>query len=156
MSDNGAILLVEDDQVDALLVLRAFEKAGVKNPVRVVADGDEAVSYLEGAGPYANRQIYPMPGLVLLDLKMPKRDGFEVLNWIRSHRELSALPVVVLAAEQEISGVKKAYSAGANSFLVKPMDFENYMSMSHALKAFWLCAAKMPEPPRQGTSPVGK
>jgi len=137
-----AILLVEDSADDALLILRALEKAGAKNAIRVVRDGEAAVNYLAGAGIYADRRLYPMPGLVLLDLNLPKLDGFEVLRWIRDTRALFGLKVVVLTTSQNMKDIARAYSAGADSFLVKPMEFANYLGLGHGIKDFWLGIAR--------------
>jgi CheY-like chemotaxis protein len=144
MSDVPVVLLVEDRDDDALIVRRAFEKLGVPNPIKVVTDGDQAISYLAGTAVYADRKLYPMPGLVLLDLKMPVRDGFEVLEWIRSQPGISGLPVVVLTTTDAIKDVSRAYAAGANSFLVKPMEFEQYMGLLQTLKKFWLNLGSTP------------
>jgi len=145
MSDSMAILLVEDRADDALLILRALEKAGAKSVIRVVRDGEAAVSYLAGAGMYADRGLYPMPGLVLLDLNLPKLDGFEVLKWIRDRQEMSGLKVIVLTTSQNMKDVGRAYAAGANSFLVKPVEFANYLGLGHGIKDFWLGVAGTPE-----------
>jgi len=145
MADSVAILLVEDSEDDTSLILRAFQKAGVNNPIRVVGDGDAAVSYLEGVGAYADRTEYPMPGLVLLDLDLPKRNGYEVLKWIRGNRKLTGLSVVVLTTSRELKDVSRAYSAGANSFLVKPLEFANYLGLGHGVKGFWLDVVKKPD-----------
>src|SRR5438445_5134266 len=96
MRAEPLILLVEDRQDDVMLILRSFDKAGMTNPIHVVRDGEEAIAYLSGSGKYSNRDDHPLPELVLLDLKMPKLDGFEVLRWIRTHPQLSGLRVVVL------------------------------------------------------------
>src|SRR4051794_22851789 len=144
MSDVPVVLLVEDRDDDVLIVRRAFEKLGLPNPIKVVTDGDQAISYLAGTAVYADRKLYPMPGLVLLDLKMPVRDGFEVLEWIRSQPGISGLPVVVLTTTDAIKDVSRAYAAGANSFLVKPMEFEQYMGLLQTLKKFWLNLGSTP------------
>src|SRR3954451_23276753 len=101
----SVILLVEDRDDDVLLVLRSFAKAKIPNPVQVVRDGEEAMAYLSGAGKYANRTEYPLPELLLLDLKMPKVNGFEVLAWIRQQRGLKTLRVVVLTSSEEMKDV---------------------------------------------------
>jgi CheY-like chemotaxis protein len=125
MKQQVVILLVENDESDALLIGGAFAKAGVANPHRIVKDANVAISYLKGEGPYANRKRHPLPGLILLDLKLPGIDGFEVLKWIRRQPELKNLPVVVLISPYEVWQVNRARQLGADSFLVKPQDFEN-------------------------------
>src|ERR1051326_7062364 len=119
MPDNSVILLAEDREDDVLLIRRAFNKANLLNPLHVVQDGEEAIAYLKGEGQYANRAEYPLPSLLLLDLKMPRKNGFEVLQWIRQQPSLSALRVVVLTSSSEIQDVNMAYRLGSNSFLVK-------------------------------------
>jgi CheY-like chemotaxis protein len=128
-------LLVEDDPNDVLLIRRAFERAGVTNPIHVSRAGDSAVAYLIGVGAYRNRQKYPLPALVLLDLKMPGMNGFQLLRWIRHQPEFQDLRVVVLTASDHIQDVNEAYCLGANSFLVKPLEFENAHTLLATLKA---------------------
>lgn len=143
--DEAVILLVEDREDDVLLIKKAFEKGGVDNPLQVVRDGEEAMLYLAGEGRYSNRVEYPLPDLVLLDLKLPRFDGFEVLRWIRRQPGFRSLPVVVLTSSEAIPDVNMAYKLGANSFLVKPLDFENAVEMSKVLKTYWLRMNKSPE-----------
>jgi CheY-like chemotaxis protein len=131
------ILLAEDREDEVLLTRRAFRQANVLNPLQVVPDGEEAIAYLEGNGKYANREEYPLPGLLLLDLKMPRKDGFEVLHWIRHHPQLRPLRVVVLTSSDHTSDVNRAYELGANSFLVKPVSFRQFVEMTQALHTYW-------------------
>jgi len=123
--ETRPILLVEDREDDVFLVRRAFEKAYLLNPLQVVRNGEEAVAYLKGEGTYANRAGYPLPSLILLDLKLPGMDGFDVLRWIRQEPNFGSLPVIVLTSSEQIRDVNRAYQLGANSFLVKPTDFQN-------------------------------
>ena len=148
MRDEAVILLVDDSDDDILLVRRAFEKAGLTNPIHTVRGGEEAVAYLSGVGRYSNRSENPLPDLVLLDLKMPKIDGFEVLMWIRSQAGIRGLPVVVLTSSDEMSDVNKAYELGANSFLVKPFEFENYTTLARVIREYWVKWVKNPETSR--------
>ena len=145
MSDRAVILLVEDSEDDVLLIRRAFLKGMIINPLHAVRNGEAAIGYLEGLGPYANRAEYPLPALVLLDLKLPGMDGFEVLTWIRRHPTLSTLRVVVLTSSGQAQDVNRAYKLGANSFLVKPVEFERFVEMSKALKGYWLWFSETPE-----------
>lgn len=133
------ILIVEDNADDVLLVKRAFERAKVANPLRVLRDGTEAVAYLNGDVPYGDRAEHPLPGLVLLDIKMPMMDGFEVLKWIRRQPQFARLCVVMLTSSDEMRDVNQAYQLGANSFLVKPLDFWN---AGELLKAIELLLSK--------------
>lgn len=135
MKARALILVVEDDENDAVLIRRTLARAGVPNPRQFVTDGDAAISYLVGVGRFADRKKYPLPGLVLLDLKMPGMDGFEVLRWIREHPLFKNLPVVVLTSSDEIRDVNEAYRLGANSFLVKPLEFQNVDALFATLGA---------------------
>jgi len=139
------ILLVEDREDDILLIRRALDQANVHNPLHIVRDGEEAISYLQSDGNYARRDEFPLPDLVLLDLKMPKVDGFELLQWIRQQPSLKALRVVVLTSSEDIFDINRAYELGANSFLVKPLEFINYPAMMRTLSSFWLKHSRPPE-----------
>jgi CheY-like chemotaxis protein len=141
---QAVILLAEDREDDVLLVRRALVRAEVKNPLMVVRNGEEVVAYLEGTGKYSNREHFPVPDLLLLDLKMPRMDGFEVLQWLRQHPEMKALRVIVLTSSQDIYDVNRAYELGANSFLVKPLEFENYAALTRTLAKFWFEQSKTP------------
>ena len=127
------ILLVENNQDDILLILRAFQRAGVARRIQPVTSGMDAVAYLKGDVPYSNREKYPLPAMVLLDIKMPGMDGFEVLKWIRHQWEFFQLCVVMLTNSDHIRDVNEAYHLGANSFLVKPLDFENAAELARSL-----------------------
>jgi len=145
MPDRALFLLVEDDEDQIALVRRAFRKANIVNPLQVVKSGQEAMVYLEGAGPYSNRDEFPLPKLVLLDLKMPGINGFDVLRWIRQQPALRALRVIVLTASNEIRDVNLAYQLGANSFLVKPVDFNDFVQLTQAIQGYWIWLSKAPE-----------
>ncbi len=139
------ILLAEDDENHVLLIQRAFKLAGLLNPMVVVEDGEQAVAYLSGAGKYANREEYPLPCLLLLDLKMPNKNGFEVLEWLRRQPSLSSLRVVVLTTSDQVRDVNRAYQLGANSFLTKPIDFRDFVQLSASIKGYWLWLSRAPE-----------
>lgn len=138
VSEHAIILLVEDRDDDILLIRKAFERAHLTNPIHAVRDGEEALAYLSGTGKYANRDEHPLPDLVLLDLKMPRMDGLQVLEWIRSQPGLRGMAVMVLTSSNQIRDVNEAYSLGANSFLVKPTDFLNYIELGRLLREFWM------------------
>jgi CheY-like chemotaxis protein len=138
MNDGATILLAEDREDDVILVQKAFEKGRILNPLFVVRDGQEAIDYLAGVFPFSDRERFPMPALLLLDLKMPRADGFEVLNWLRTQPGLASLRVIVLTSSEDIHDVSKAYQLGANSFLVKPLDFKNTVAMVETITDFWL------------------
>jgi CheY-like chemotaxis protein len=144
MSDQAVILLAEDREDDILIIRRAFKQANIPNPLHVVRDGEQALAYLKGAEPYQNRREYPLPDLLLLDLKMPRVDGFEVLRWIRQQPYLTTLRVVVLTCSTEMQDVNLAYRIGASSFMVKPADFDNVIQMSRNLTKYWLHMSEAP------------
>ncbi len=128
------VLLVEDDPNDILLIRRAFQKTSMAAPLQVVHDGDAAVAYLEGQGAYADRGRYPLPILMLLDLKLPRRSGVEVLTWMREHEGLEALPVVALSSSGEPVDILRAYELGARSFYVKPTSFTDLLGLVKVLQ----------------------
>lgn len=146
------ILIVEDDPDDVVLLRRAFDRARFVNPIVVVSDGDAAVAYLAGEGEYADRTEYPLPELVLLDLKLPRRSGHEVLEWIRREAGMTGLPVVILTASRENADLARAYELGANSYLVKPATFKRLQEMIETLDVYWMMLNIRPEsvaaPPR--------
>jgi CheY-like chemotaxis protein len=127
------ILLVDDNPDDVLLIKRSFDRAGLKHPIHSVSRGEDAIAYLRGDLPYDDRLKYPVPDLVLLDIKMPGIDGFDVLRWIRHQWQFSHLCVVMLTSSDEMRDVNQAYQLGANSFLVKPLEFINAAELSRSL-----------------------
>jgi CheY-like chemotaxis protein len=155
MVEHAVILLAEDEEDYVLLIQKAFEKANIRNPLHVVWNGEEAILYLKGAGKYSNRDEYPLPDLFLLDLKMPRVNGFEVLKWLRAQPGFGALRVLVLTSSDEIRDVNEAYKLGANSFLVKPLDFQDFTQLSRLIQDFWLAASKAPQASRPPRDPGG-
>ena len=141
------VLLVEDNPDDVFLIQRAFKKAGLENPLQVVIDGEQAVAYLSGSGSYGDRERYPLPSLLLLDLKLPRRDGHEVLAWLRSQADLRRLVVVILTSSRELSDIDRAYEMGANSYLVKPVAFDALVDMVKTLNQYWLVLSERPNLP---------
>jgi CheY-like chemotaxis protein len=131
------VLHVEDDPNDVLLMQRAFRKAETNAILHAVSDGDRAVAYLSGADEFADRERYPMPNLVLLDLKMPRKSGMEVLAWIRSQPSLKRLVVVVFTSSKHDEDVNKAYDIGANSYMVKPVGFDSLVELCKTLSHYW-------------------
>ncbi|HEY9780138.1 MAG TPA: response regulator [Leptolyngbyaceae cyanobacterium] len=138
------ILLVEDDPNDVFLIQRAFRKANLANPIQVMNDGEAAVQYLSGQEPYADRDRYPLPILMLLDLKLPRRSGLEVLEWLKQQPKLKRLPVVVLTSSREHIDLNRAYDLGANSYLVKPVAFDSLLNMVQTLNQYWLIINESP------------
>jgi CheY-like chemotaxis protein len=131
------ILLAEDVEDDALILKRVLKKAGVMNPVIVVRHGEEVIRYLQGDGSYSLRAKYPLPGVLLLDLKMPRRDGFEVLEWCRAQPHLKPMLIVVLTGLQEVGTMQRAYAMGADSFLVKPCNVEDMTNLTNTFVGYW-------------------
>jgi CheY-like chemotaxis protein len=135
---KALILLAEDDSADVFLMKRALDKASVTHPMNVVRDGDEAINYIRGHGQFADRKTHPFPSILLLDLNMPKKTGFEVLEWLRSQNEFKRLPVVILSTSNQEHDVRKAYDLGANSYLTKPSTFDELVEMVKMVESNWL------------------
>ena len=131
------ILLIEDNYDDVLLIQRAFRKASIQQPLTIVSDGDEAILYLQGKGKYADSERFPFPVLILLDLKLPRRSGLEVLAWIGQQPKSRRLLIIVLTSSQENSDLDRAYDLGANSYLVKPIDFHNFVHLVQLVDDYW-------------------
>lgn len=138
MPSERPILLVEDNPDDEALTLRAFSKNKITNPVVVARDGVEAIDYLFGTGAYAGRDLSVMPAVILLDLKLPRIDGLEVLRRIRADERTALLPVVVLTTSRELQDIQEAYRLGANSYIRKPVDFERFIHAVGQLGLYWL------------------
>lgn len=153
MSLLETILVVEDEPDAVTLLEHAFTKAGITTPLRAVSDGDLALAYLQGAPPYADRRLYPRPQLVLLDLKLPRCSGLEVLARIRADPALAGLPVVILTSSRERSDVFRAYAAGANSYLVKPSSLGELITLAGVFRDYWLFHNELP-PASRTPSPV--
>ena len=134
---TGTILLVDDEPTDAFLMRRCLSRAGVVNPIHVVRDGREAIHYLQGSGTFADRNGFPLPCLVLLDLKLPFVMGLDVLKWIRQQPELAAI-VLILTSSAAEADTAAAYRLGANGYLVKPSGADALVDMAKAIKDFWL------------------
>ena len=138
------ILLVEDDEAHAMLTMRSLEDAKLANEIRWVADGEEAMNYLFRRGEYADKKKGPRPDLILLDLRLPKLDGHEVLKAIKESDDLKHIPVVVLTTSESEGDMAKAYSNYVNSYLVKPIDFGEFSEMIRELGFYWLVWNKHP------------
>ncbi len=138
------ILLVEDNPDDEFLALRAFRKSPIRTNVITVRDGVEALEYLFGVGPYDGRDMSVMPDLTLLDLKLPKMNGLEVLRQLRANQDTKLLPVVVFSASLEPEDLDSSYSLGANSYVRKPIDFAEFVQMMGYLMKYWLVSNSPP------------
>lgn len=138
MNVSGHILVAEDDPTDAYFFERAFKRAGLPVMLHFVRDGQEVIDYLQGAGQFIDRTAHPLPQLVLLDLKMPRLDGFEVLEWVRKQPGFNALQVVIFSSSGEPENINRAYGLGANWYLVKPHSIEELTALVGRFKKFWL------------------
>lgn len=139
------ILLVEDDADDVFFLQSAFKEAGMPDTLRVARDGEEAVAYILGQGAFADRAANPLPSLILLDLKLPRKSGFEVLEWYRGQPGLKRIPIIVLTSSQSDADINRAYELGANSYLVKPINTASQLEMVKAIRAYWPVFNKVPE-----------
>lgn len=144
MNKVPTVLYVDDDDNDVLLLKHAIRSAQLNFNVQVVNDPEKAAAYLGGQGIYADRKCFPLPELVLLDLKMPRMHGLEVLSWIRSQPGLKRLVVIVLTASNQASEVNRAYELGVNSFLVKPVELEALIEMVKGISAYWMKLSERP------------
>jgi Response regulator containing CheY-like receiver, AAA-type ATPase, and DNA-binding domains len=143
--ESQTVLLVEDDPDDVLLTQIAFEKARLANPLQISRDGQEAIAYLQGEGQFADREKFPLPILILMDLKMPKINGFQVLEWLHEHPELSKIPVTILTSTDHDPYITRAYDLGAVSYLIKPPNAETLLALVGRLHAYWLIVNRRPE-----------
>jgi CheY-like chemotaxis protein len=148
MNENYTILLVEDDPNDVLFLKRALKKNEIHNPVCALSDGEEAIAYLSGAGKYAERSVHPFPRVIILDLKMPRKSGLEVLDWLKEHPQYRVIPTIVLTSSKLNEDVVKAYGLGANSYMVKPSNFDDLQRLMKTAHEYWsLCLTpEMPDP----------
>jgi len=142
---QNLILLIEDDGNDILLIKRAFKKAKTINPLEVVTDGEEAINYLKGEGKYTDRIQYPLPIIILLDLKLPLKSGFEVLEWLKKQEGLKRIPVVILTSSSESKDINRAYDLGANTYLTKPVYFADLIEILKTIDIYWLILSEKPD-----------
>ena len=137
---SGHILVAEDDTTDAFFFQRAFRRAGIPVTLHFVRDGQEVIDYLEGKGLFADRSAHSLPHLLLLDLRMPKLDGFDVLRWVRKRPDFTDLVVVLFSSSDEPRDINRAYDLGANWYLVKPHSMEELTALVGRFKKYWLQA----------------
>jgi CheY-like chemotaxis protein len=150
----ATVLHIDDDANDAELLEAAMRKAKASFVLHSVCDGEKAVAYLTGQGAYQNRTRFQIPSLILLDLKMPRATGFEVLKWIRSHKSLGDLPVVVLSGSELLEDIQRAYAAGANSYLIKPLGFSALVRLVQEVEAEWLPSLRQKRGSKQHEPPT--
>jgi CheY-like chemotaxis protein len=149
MENQYTILLVEDDLNDIFLVKRAFKMARIQNPLQIVTDGEEAIHYLSGQGKYADRAAFPLPKLIVMDLKMPRLTGFEVLKWVKGdNKPLRRIPIVIVSSSDNPEDVNRAYGLGANAYMVKPVQLRAVEHLFESITHYWglECAKPALEP----------
>jgi CheY-like chemotaxis protein len=138
MRPTGNILLADDNADDVLLTQLALQKARLANPLQIVRDGEEAIAYLSGVGRYSDREKFPFPILLLLDLNMPRLNGFDVLNWLREQSFRNHLLVAISTDSDSGPSVRRAYELGADSYLIKPPNSQALLALVQRLKAYWV------------------
>lgn len=139
------IVLAEDDEDDQLIVRKAFNKARFRSPLQIVDNGRELMDYLKGRGKYQDREAYPMPGLILLDLNMPVMSGEEALAEIKADKKLQHIPVVVLTTSDDQTGINRCYELGANTFITKPVTFSGFLNVVSELQLYWFSLVELPD-----------
>jgi CheY-like chemotaxis protein len=144
LANAATVLVVEDNDDDVTLIRRAFERTGAAKRVEVARDGAAALKYLAGKYPYDDRERYPLPGLILLDLKMPRMDGFGVLEIVKRDPRTRPIPVVVLTSSSDAADIKRSYELGANSYLVKPVAFGRLEAVVAEIGNYWLALNTSP------------
>ena len=146
MDEGLTILIAEDDPNDVMLLELAIRKNGMVNPVKVVRDGEEAIEYLEGKGKYANREQFPFPSVIISDVKMPRRNGLEVIEWVRQHPTCSVTPIVMLSGSKIQQDVLSAYKLGANSYFTKPSTLDELSELLRLAMDYWVRCERPPGP----------
>ena len=131
------VLLVEDDINDIFLVKRAFKMAHLENPLQVVTDGEEATHYLSGHGKYADRSVFPLPKLIVMDIKMPRMSGCDVLEWIKHDGRLRRIPVVIVSSSDRPQDIDRGYELGANAYMVKPVNYRAVERLFESITHYW-------------------
>jgi CheY-like chemotaxis protein len=142
--DNSiyTILLVEDEENDAMLLKMAFKENNILNPLHWVKDGLEAIAYLNGEGVYANHALYPFPEVLIVDLKMPRMSGLELLQWIRDHPYYKVIPTIIMSSSRQDSDIEKAYELGANTYMIKPSALDELAKMVKLAHEYWAASVK--------------
>jgi len=144
-NNDFTVLLVEDDLNDIFLVKRAFKIAKMENPLQVVTDGQEAIQYLRGDGKYSDRTAHPLPKLIVMDIKMPRKTGFEVLEWVKRDGPLRRIPVIIVSSSDNPTDINRAYELGANAYMVKPVDFKEVEHLFSSITHYWGLECAKPE-----------
>jgi CheY-like chemotaxis protein len=140
------VVIAEDDEDDITLLQSALSGIGCEHTVRIVRDGRELIDYLKGEGPYEDREKYPFPGVLMLDIKMPRLSGFDVLRWLSKHPDCCVMPTIVFSSSAQEQDIKLAYELGASAYFVKPMAFQNLKEILRSMLEFWGKCVKPPLP----------
>ena len=140
-----SVLLVEDDLNDIFLVKRAFKMARVQSPLHIVTDGVEAMNYLRGQDRFSDRRAYPLPKLIVIDIKMPRKSGFEVLEWVKRDPLLRRIPIVIVSSSENPADINRSYELGANAYMVKPVDFQAVEHLFQSITHYWGLECAKPE-----------
>lgn len=138
------ILIADDDPDDRLMAIDAFKENHLKNDIHFVEDGEDLMNYLRGKGKYADRSIHPLPGLILLDLNMPRKDGREALKEIKSDPELKRIPVIILTTSKAEEDIIKSYDLGVNCFITKPVTFQGLVEVTKVIGKYWFEIVELP------------
>jgi CheY-like chemotaxis protein len=141
-SQTEPILIAEDNPQEVMLLKMALKKNGIEGPIQIVPDGEEVIKYLQGVPPYDDREKCPFPYTVFLDLKMPRRDGFGVLEWLKNHPHCAVIPTIVMTCSSETNDIKRAYQLGANAYMVKPTTIEDFSQMIRLTIDYWRICQK--------------
>jgi CheY-like chemotaxis protein len=141
---HATVMVIEDDPNDQVLIVKAFRTIGMTDPIQVVSDGVEAIAYMMGEGKYADRQKYTYPTFIITDLKMPRADGFAVLEFLKSNPDWKVIPTIVLSASSDLDDIKKSYMLGASSYHVKPQSPEELRNQLAVINAYWM-TCQVPE-----------
>ncbi|MEW6468761.1 MAG: response regulator [Bacteroidota bacterium] len=144
MKGNIEILLADDDAEDRMLIIDALQESRLKNKIQEVENGEELMQYLHNKGRFADRKKYPKPGLILLDLNMPKKDGREALKEIKEDKKLRAIPIIILTTSKAEEDILKTYNLGVNSYITKPVTFSAMVDVMKALNKYWLEIVDLP------------
>jgi CheY-like chemotaxis protein len=157
MDNTGpCFLLAEDSDDDTLILRKALRESFTNHTLSVVRDGEQAIAYFEGSGQFADRSRFPLPDLFLLDLFMPRKDGFEVLQWLRNQSQFKCLPIVVLTSSQNLRDMNLAYRFGATSFLLKPPNYKDLLEITRFLPIRFLLPITPPQIPPASSAPEAK
>lgn len=142
MKQELIVLIVEDDENDVYFLKKGLVLEGMGDQIQIVSNAFEAVQYLQGDGQFFDREQFPFPSLIFADLKTPRRDGFDLLEWLRNHPECSVIPVIVFSGSKKDADIRKAYEMGANAYMAKTANFDNLRAMLKATAKFWALCEK--------------